>query len=396
MNLIMHDIIVAGAGPGGTTAAKNLARRGFSVLILEKNPIPRDKPCGGWITPSVLELIEWDEKKLDEIFWSPIKGLSIYSPSLFSFTMKREKILSYGILREQFDHALLTDALSEGATVNADEAVKNVIVKDEKVIVQTKKNDYTCRLIIGADGTRSKVAECTKVRPAWTSSEIVLDLVSETKVPKKMIRDFYKDDLAFIFYNKGGGYNWIYPKINQKYDDACVNIGVGCQLSKIKNSRQMYQEHVQNLKQINLLPESITLAKSTGWTYATLLGPKKRTYGDRVLLVGDAGGFSSNIAGEGIRTAIITGKLAAESISSVPDFSKTSLKSYEKAWKRLLKTEYDIGKVLQQTLTREMDSIDNILKKLRDDIQGQEDLVKLLIASDDLAEVFGRLARKLL
>ncbi|MHC1591601.1 MAG: NAD(P)/FAD-dependent oxidoreductase [Candidatus Helarchaeales archaeon] len=392
----MLDAIIVGAGPGGTTAAKHLAEKGFSVLILEKEDQNRDKPCGGWITPEVLNLAGWNQKKLDEIFWSPIRGLKIFSPKLFTFTMKKEKILSYGILRSEFDNALLQDAIDAGARIENQSRVRKVSVKEDKVIVSTAEKEHEAEIVIGADGTRSIVAECSKVRPAWNSSELVLDLVCETRIPKKEIEHLYRDDLAVIFYNLEGGYNWIYPKINQTRDDAWINIGVGCQLSKMKNSRQMLENHVRVLKKLDLLPEEIKLARHTGWTYATLNGPKKYSYGARVLLVGDAGGFSSNIAGEGIRTAMLTGVLAADTIGIVEDFSRKSLRNYEKAWKRKLKKEYDIGMMLQQALSRNLDSVDKMLEKLQDDIEGQEDLVKLLSGAEDLDKAFQRLIERVL
>ena len=67
----MYDVIIVGAGPGGAYAAKKLAKMDYRVLLLEKERIPRDKPCGGWITNKVLDYLEWNPSNID-IIMEPI------------------------------------------------------------------------------------------------------------------------------------------------------------------------------------------------------------------------------------------------------------------------------------------------------------------------------------
>ncbi|MHA1784755.1 MAG: NAD(P)/FAD-dependent oxidoreductase [Candidatus Helarchaeota archaeon] len=390
---MQHDVAIIGAGPAGSTAAKNLALKGFDVLLLDKDKFPRVKPCGGWITPNVLKLLNWNQKELDNIFWSPIKGLAIYSPSYFNFAIKKNQILSYGIIRKEFDNQIKNDAIDAGVTFIEGSKCKNLKWKSQSVQIHTQDDEFKAKMVIGADGTRSKVAELSGIRKGWSSSNIVLDLVSETRIKKDSIKDLYPDDLAFIFYNEGAGYNWIYPKISESNEESFINIGIGCKLSKMKNSREMYFNFIKSLKKINLLPSNIELAKHDAWTYATFSGPK-RTFSERVLLIGDAAGFSSNIAGEGIRTGIISGILAAETIAEVEgNYSRDSLKIFQKKWKRELKSEYAIGSALQALLNNEMNSLDEILGHIKNDVETQELLIKLLLV-ENIDETFTSLMKK--
>jgi len=389
----MYDVAVIGAGPAGATCARQLALKGYKVALIDKDTFPRDKPCGGWITPNVLDFLDWNQKKFDNIFWSPICGLGVYAPSLKNFTINKEKILSYGILREQFDNMIKDDALDAGSQFLEGKKLTNLTYKADSVQLKIGNEEIEAKLVIGADGTRSKVAEISQIRNKWKPTDISLDLVSETKVKKEVIKDLYPDDLAFIFYNEGVGYNWIYPKISETRDESYINIGIGCLLANMKNSREMYFNFIKTLKKINLLPDNVSLTKHSAWAYNSFHGPKK-THGEKTLLIGDAGGFSSNIAGEGIRTGIVSGIIAAETISELEgDYSKAALKLFQKKWKKNLKREYDIGSALQALLTSGENSIDALLDKVRGDVETQELLIKLLLA-EDLENTFSSLMKK--
>ncbi|MFX0138615.1 MAG: NAD(P)/FAD-dependent oxidoreductase [Candidatus Hodarchaeota archaeon] len=387
-------MVVVGAGPAGSTAALTLGKKGYKVLLIDKNKFPRDKPCGGWITPEVLKLLDWNYDELrKKILLSPIRGLAVYSPSLENFAIKRKEILSYGILRIEFDDIIKNEAVDSGVTFYDETNFSKIEILSDEVKILTNKGEFTSKILIGADGTNSKVAKLTKIRESWKSSEKVLDLVSETKVPKNSIEKLYPDDLAYIFYNDKGGYNWIYPKICPEKEFAYVNIGIGCKLSEMKNSREMYFDHINTLKKLKLLSHDIKLNKHNAWPYATFFGPKK-TYSERLLLIGDAAGFSSNIAGEGIRTAILSGILAGETIAQVADYSSKSLKLFQKKWKKVLKVEYNIGSTLQSVLSKEKDSIDDLINRIRNDEEGQNLLINLLLAKD-LEQTFGKLMERI-
>jgi len=76
----MFDVVIVGAGPAGSTAARMLSKKGFKVILIEKEKFPRDKPCGGGLTKKVLE--EFNFVNNPSIIESYSYGGILHSPSL--------------------------------------------------------------------------------------------------------------------------------------------------------------------------------------------------------------------------------------------------------------------------------------------------------------------------
>ena len=97
-----YDVIVVGAGPAGSTAAKNLAEKGIKVLLLDKAKFPRDKPCGGGLPTRVKKRFPYIEPFIDSVSY----GTTMYSSSLrYKCDLLREKPFVDMVLRKDFDTA---------------------------------------------------------------------------------------------------------------------------------------------------------------------------------------------------------------------------------------------------------------------------------------------------
>jgi len=130
-----------------------------------------------------------------------------------------------------------------------------------------------------------------------------------------------------------GGYGWVFPKKNH------VNIGIGEFTSSVdsskpkKNIRERYEDYIAVLKQRKIIPESFIIEDVKGGILPVF--PLKKTYGDRVLLCGDAAGFINPITGEGIYYAMMSGTMAAEVIVDALKTDRINarfLSRYQKKW----------------------------------------------------------------
>ncbi len=327
-----YDVIVVGAGPAGSTAAKYLAEKGIKVLILDKAMFPRDKPCGGGLPTRVQKRFPYIEPFIDSVSY----GTTMFSSSLrYRFDFMREKPFLMMVLRNDFDHHLLRLAQHAGATFQGGKSVVDVVVQPEKISVMLEDGQtLETRVVIGCDGMHSVVAEKTNLSKKL--EVLCVCLLQEQPMTSKQLTTFFtKKRQIYLFIKAHGiaGYAWVFPKKN------CVNIGIGEFQSAISKERpkiplkETYEALITLLKEKKLLPADFPLENLRGATLPIF--PLENTCGDRVLLCGDAAGFINPITGEGIYYAMVSGHLAAGVIADglkAGDLSHHSLQRYQTLW----------------------------------------------------------------
>ncbi|MBD3230457.1 MAG: geranylgeranyl reductase family protein [Candidatus Lokiarchaeota archaeon] len=355
-----YDVIIIGAGPAGAFAAYKLAKNGYKVLLLEKKKIPRDKPCGGWITNKVLEYLEWNPSDLDDIVLEPIYSGVLWlkeDDKYNDYSVRFNNPISYGILRSEFDEKIVRKAESAGADTLDKSPVIDILISKEKVVVNNNHGrEFESRILIGADGTYSTVAKKTGIRDRWKPDELTLCCVSETKLGKdknKKMTDYFR--APELFFNlKSKGYSWYYTKGDY------LNIGTGIRMALHSNNytlKQQFNDFLDTLREINHY-NGEDLAPIKGHSYAVFNGPYKyQTFKRRVFLIGDAAGFATNLTGEGIRPAIISADLVSKTIKEILITSEKEIilkkifKKYETRWKKALGIEYTFGDISQNFYT---------------------------------------------
>ena len=347
----IFDVIVAGAGPAGATAAKVLGEAGASVLLIDKSAFPRDKPCGGGISVRALERFPYLRSALDKIPTSWVSKVHFESPSGFIVDYRSAAPLYLMIRRCEFDNLLYS--LAQPCVETATGLVRKVTFHPDRVAVSTESCEYHARMIIGCDSANSIVARASGLRTGGIQNDYAIDMMEET--PREELSTAERDRM-YIYYRIRShyGYGYVFPKA------AHLNVGVGFKLDYyLANLRGEHYAHhqsfVEDLKSKQLLTGQSNRANFRAFPLP-ISGPLARTYADRVLLAGDAGGFVNALTAEGIYYAMVSGELAARAAI------QGRLSDYERAWKSEIGDELAQSVRLQKLLLADPGRIDRIVR----------------------------------
>jgi flavin-dependent dehydrogenase len=151
-----YDAVVVGMGPAGATAACQLSRAGLSVLGLDKVTHPRYKVCGGGLSARIDRILEDDYKSVVE---HTIYGIQFSYRGADPFFLDSTSPIAYMVMRDRFDHFLVEKARRVGTEVHEDEPVMSCRQLSDGIEVTTDRGRYFARVLIGADGANSLVAQ---------------------------------------------------------------------------------------------------------------------------------------------------------------------------------------------------------------------------------------------
>jgi len=356
----VFDVIVAGGGPAGATAAKVLGDAGISTLVIDKSEFPRDKPCGGGISVRALRRFPYLGEAISKIPRNWISKVYFESPGGFAVDYHSPEPIYLMIRRCEFDQVLLS--LARPRVEIETGLIRKVTVHSEGVTVTADSGEYHARMVIGCDGANSIVARASGLRTGTVQRDYGIDLMEET--PREELNTQERDRMH-IYYRISStyGYGYIFPKA------AHLNVGIGFKLDHyLAHLRgEHYANHqafVEEMKRKQLLEGNSNRRNFRAFPLP-ISGPLARTYRERVLLAGDAGGFVNAITAEGIYYAMASGDLAARAALAAiraGNFSNAQLGAYEQAWKRELGDELGQSVRLQKMLLRDPTLIDRLVR----------------------------------
>jgi len=321
------DVIVVGAGPGGSTAAYHLARHGLSVLLLEKSEFPREKVCGDGLTPrAVRQLVKMGVDTSEKAGWLRNKGLRVIGggvrleldwPELASFP-------GYGLVRTRLDldEMLARLAADAGATLLTSHNVTGPVLDPAGRVVgvtaatgaDKEPQEFRAPLVLAADGVSARLA-LTLGLAKREDRPIGVAVRRYYNSPVRHDDDYLESWLELRSKDGGDkllpGYGWIFGM-----GDGRVNVGLGVLNSSAAFGKTNYRTMLTDW--LSTTPADWNMRDESG-ADGPILGAalpmgfnRVPHYTRGVLLVGDSGGMVNPFNGEGIAYAMESGELAAE------------------------------------------------------------------------------------
>ncbi len=320
MTITRTDVLVVGAGPGGSACAYHLARRGVDVLLVDKAVFPREKVCGDGITPYGVRAIEAMGIDPTEAGFVRVEGLRSYGVDGFRLDLPWPETRSFprfGVTRTrfEFDHLLAMRAEKAGATfLQGVEATRPVMDRGWVAGATLREGDtsweVSARFVIAADGASSRFG--TRAGIGRRHDAPVAIAARRYYGVSRPAPPMYEAFLNLPDELDGGllpGYGWIFPM-----GDGTVNVGVGL-LNTFPRFKEFSSRKVMDLF-LSRLPKEWELDEEHAAS-PLLSGPipmginRQPVAVPGLLLVGDAAGMTNPFNGEGIAYAMETGELAA-------------------------------------------------------------------------------------
>jgi geranylgeranyl reductase family protein len=291
------DVAVVGAGPAGSTAALELARRGVSVALLERERLPRYKTCGGGLVERARRRLEVDVSDLVERSCERVVlGLL---PGRRQIEVHRAGGVVHMTMRSALDQRLTDAARSAGATVVDGCEVESLREGAEHVRLDTSLGSIAARFVVAADGVSSRVARAA----GWPAiAELAPALECEVEVSPA---DFERLGGAarFDLGLPAGGYAWVFPK------RAHLSMGVVSLRRGPARLDEAFEQYLAHLA----ITQPVRIERH-GWPIPLAPRPGGLARG-RVLLAGDAAGLADPLTGEGIGPALACGRAAGRAIA---------------------------------------------------------------------------------
>jgi len=347
-----YDAAIAGCGPVGAFCAKLLAEKGFKVVVFEEHKeIGMPEHCSGLIHPRVEDITGMD---LGDSVQNEIYGANINFRGI-ELSLHAESCKSLVLDRAVVDRILAEAAESDGAEIRLGKKASSFVRKSDGIEIN---GDTKCRVLVGADGVRSMVARSFDMRE---KAEVIRGIQCNARLKSKETENvsvYLGRDIA------PGFFAWAIPTS----DDTCrVGLGVN------SGSASAY---------LKRLLDDLDAEPVETFGGGIPLGLMKKSYGDHVVLLGDAAMQVKPISGGGVNMGLRCARICADVLSEAlerDDTRESSLARYQREWHKEFAREIRFGMMARKFFYGSSDEkIERLLRA------PDEDLLKKISTYGDI------------
>lgn len=302
----MYDCIIVGSGPAGGTAAYHLAKRGRSVLVLEKESLPRYKPCGGGVSPQVAQWFDFDFTPAISLKVNTLRYTWKMGDPVDARLENMEPI--WMVRRDVFDHFLIQQAQKQGAELKDSLEVTGIEFKGDHWQVNTANGPFAGRYLIAADGAKGPMANWLGFKERKRRLAGALEAEAPTQNAAQVIN--------FEFGMVKNGYIWNFPKAEG------YSVGIGTfRGGESQDFKKILSEYANTF--------GIDLKTCKQYGHPLCLWDGQQTlHTQNALLAGEAACVVDPFTAEGIRPSMFSGMKAAEAIDQALSGSQNALEQY--------------------------------------------------------------------
>jgi digeranylgeranylglycerophospholipid reductase len=348
-----YDIIVVGAGPAGSMAAKFAAEKGVSVLMLEKDrDVGYPVRCGEAVSKKGIEqFINPDEKWIA----SHINKFSFNAPdgeeSVIEFSDS-----GYILERRIFDYELAKSAAEAGAQILTRSYVNGLIFENDRVSgvqyeFQGEQKKVKCMIVIGADGVESRIGRWAGLK-TYTDFR---DMECCTQITASHIS--VQPDTLYFYFGKDyapGGYFWIFPKGK---NIANIGLGISGLIGKKRSALSFLNEFMEKH-----YPDAPVLTRIAGGVPSTVT--LKKIVSQGIMLAGDAAHQVNPLSGGGITSGMIAGSIAGRIAAEAVKLNRPDhIFNYENEWYERVGKKHEIYNRLKNGIYNFSDEKFNAIAK---------------------------------
>jgi len=366
ISLSKTEVLVIGAGPTGLLVAREAARRGVEVLVLEEHSeIGIPDHCSGVLSADGLKRIRVEPSR--DLVQHEVWGGRVYSPDGTEIAVRGNRTRAYVVDRSRFDRKLSEEAIEAGAEIVTERRVEELIVRRGFVVGARGQGwDVAAEVVVDAEGAGAYLARSVGLHKERRGVLLGVNCeVSVDDVETHLVEVWLGQDVA------PGLFAWVIP-----LGEGLARCGLACSRGDPVERLRVFLRRRFGLKESPPVRRGLVL---TG-------GPAARSYSDGLLLVGDAAAQTKATTGGGVilggLCALKAGEVAAEAVEA-GDVSADFLSRYDGWWRKSLGREFSSMLAARRVLNGLSDEkFDQLFIAVKD--AGLEPLIGELVESGDM------------